>query len=370
MSNLNKNLHGLLGNPTFNMGVGLLAAGANRRGPRVGFGQGLAEASQFTNQQQSQFNQLQAQRQQLSKNNVFKQIGALMSPQMSLGPVVAPIGPAPMNTPQGQQKLVSLLGQVAPEQVANSLLTKVLGQNTPPTLSRELNDFQFLQKHPELAQAYQDFRQSNQDPIAMQRQQLLTVQLQNEMQKMQQGREDKTQQLANTQLTAIQDLENLRKLADKNSSLRGTFLESGLPARGLARTALGSVQAIQDAFGIDSTAARRVNSNFDTFDKLASNLTLNSLGRFSALGALNASELQQVVRANAQIGASPDTNALIISDAIKTIVRSSQASGIQIDSPQEWLDYASGLTSEPSAAPGTPATQNTGADLVIDFSEL
>ena len=97
MPPINEKLQGLLGNPTFNLGLGLLAASGPRRGPRISFGQGLAEAVQYANQQQSQYNQLQAQRQQLGRNQVFKQIGALMTPQMSPGPVVGPVGPAPIS---------------------------------------------------------------------------------------------------------------------------------------------------------------------------------------------------------------------------------------------------------------------------------
>ncbi len=373
MPPINEKLQGLLGNPTFNLGLGLLAASGPRRGPRISFGQGLAEAVQYANQQQSQYNQLQAQRQQLGRNQVFKQIGALMTPQMSPGPVVGPVGPAPISTPQGQQQLVSLLGQVAPQQVANALMQRVFAQQQQPTLSRSVNDFMFFQQHPELREAFKDFQASNQDPEARLRLQELQLSVESQLQDIADRNEDRTQQTAITQIAAIKDLEDLKKAGESNLNLVGTFLELGLPGRGVARTALGGVKAAQDAFGLDSSASSRVITDFDNFQKVASNITLNSLPRFTALGAINSSELEQVIQANAQIGASPETNALIIADAIKTIIRSSEATGVNISNPQEWIDYANELVErarQQTRVEESPEHQSAQGGNIIDFEEL
>lgn len=375
MPPINEKLQGLLGNPTFNLGVGLLAASGPRRGPKISFGQAFAEASQFANQQQSRFNQVQAQRQQLGRNQVFKQIGALMTPQMSPGPVVGPVGPAPISTPQGQQQLVSLLGQVAPQQVANMLMQRVFTQQQQPTLSRSVNDFMFFQDHPELKEAFKDFQSNNQDPEARLRLQELQLRVENQLQDIADRDEDRTQQTAQTQIAAIKDLEDLKKAGESNLNLVGTFLELGLPGRGMARTALGGVKAAQDAFGLDSSSATRVITDFDNFQKVASNVTLNSLPRFTALGAINSSELEQVIQANAQIGASPETNALIIADAIKMIVRSSEATGVKISDPEEWINYANDLVERARQKTGgekapTQQTETQPSGNVINFEEL
>jgi hypothetical protein len=369
MTDINQKLQSLFGNPVFNMGVGLLAAGGQRPGPRVSFGQGMAEASQYANSAQAAHNQLQQQRNLLGQKKLYQEIGGLLSPQMSKGPVVGPIGPPAVDTPEGQSKLIGLLGQVAPDATANALLNRALSSSRQPTLSRDLNDFMYLSQNPEMMGAYQQYRQSNQDPTEARREQLLTLQVQQALQELSQGRESQAQQRANTQLSTIRDLENLKKLAERNNALRGTFLESGLPARGLARSALGTVQGIQDAFGVDSSAARRVNSDFDDFDKLASNLTLDSLARYSSLGALNSSELQQVIRANAQLGASPETNAMIVADNIRTIVRSANAAGVEIPDADEWLEYASSLEGERSPQGSSQGGNNT-APMVIDLNEM
>lgn len=374
MPSIDEKIQGLLGSPTFNLGVGLLSQAGPSLQPRS-FGQQLGGAMQFLNQQQAAQLDLKAKRdlieQRQQSKNIFAELGGLLSPEMSPGPVVAPIGPAPISTPQGQQKLISLLGQVAPNAVSSVILNRAFPQTNMPTYSRELNDFQYFQSNPEQLAAYQNFQQSSRDPIEAQRENLLRLQTEQALQELSQSRESRQQQRANTQLSTIQDLEHLRELAERNSSLKGTFLESGLPARGLARTALGTVQAIQDAFGVDSSQARRINTDFDSFDKLASNLTLNSLARYTALGALNNSELQQVVRANAQLGASPDTNAMIISDAIKTIVRSANVSGVQIENPEEWLKYADSLNSGNGGQTNEGQGTNTQpAPLVLDYKDL
>lgn len=370
MSSINDRITGLLGDPTLALGVGLLAHGGPTRG-ETSFGQRLAGALGFFDESQRQRLTLEAARDRLAEKqeqkNIFQQLGGLLGPQMSPGPVVAPIGPPAITTPAGQQQALGLLSQVAPGSVASAALSQLFPQQ--PTLSRELNDFQYFAENPDQLGAYREFQQSNRDPIEATREQLQSLQVQQALQELAQSRESAAQQRANTQLSTIQDLESLKRLAERNDSLRGTFLESGLPARGMARSALGTVQALQDAFGLDSSNSRKVISDFDSFDKLASNLTLNSLARYSALGALNSSELQQVVRANAQIGASPDTNAEIISGAIKTIVRSAQASGVQIENPDEWLQFADSLMSDqgqPSAPPSSPSS----APLVIDLNDL
>lgn len=371
MSSTNK-LDQLLGNPMFNLGIGLLAAGGPRRGPKVSLGQGLAEASQYVNNMQGQYNQLQAQRQQINQQHVFKQIGGLLSPQMSPGPVVGPIGPAPASTPQGRQQLISLLGQVAPNAVASSILGKVLAEPKQPTLSRNVNDFLFFQNHPELKEAFQHFEVNNRDPETTLRQQELQLRVENQLSEMAERNETRAQQSAQTQITAIQDLEDLKKAGEANLNLIGTFLELGLPARGLARTALGTAKAAQDAFGLDSSNASRVITEFDNFQKVSSNITLNSLPRFTALGAINSSELEQVIQANAQIGASPETNALIIADAIKTIVRSANASDVNISDSSKWLEYADSLVemTKQKAGSAQPVNQPSAPTNVIRFSEL
>jgi hypothetical protein len=356
----------------FNLGIGLLAAGGPRRGPKISLGQGFAEASQYANTMQSQYNELQAQRQQINQQQVFKQIGGLLSPQMSPGPVVGPIGPAPASTPQGRQQLIGLLGQVAPNAVASSILSKVLAEPQQPTLSRNVNDFLFFQNHPELKEAFQHFSENNRDPEAILRQQELQLRVENQLQEMSERNETRAQTTAQTQISALKDLEDLKKAGEANLNLIGTFLELGVPARGLARTVLGTVKAAQDALGLDSANAGRVITEFDNFQKLSSNITLNSLPRFTALGAINSSELEQVVQANAQIGASPETNALIIADAIRTIVRSANASSIDISDSDDWLEYADSLVEMTKQKVGSslPVTQPSTPANVIRFSEL
>ena len=69
INNVGSGLADLQGDPVFNLGVGLLAAGGQRPGQRVSFGQGLLEAGNYMNQKQADFQALEANRQALAQAN-------------------------------------------------------------------------------------------------------------------------------------------------------------------------------------------------------------------------------------------------------------------------------------------------------------
>jgi hypothetical protein len=124
MTDFNQKLEGLLGSPVFNMGMGLLAEGGPRLGPKVSFGQALAGASRHTTAQQRQFQQLQLQRellqQQKNRQKAIKSLPGLLNNN----------APASIKAPPQlqQQRLMGLLTQIAPQQVAQGLLSQQFAQ--------------------------------------------------------------------------------------------------------------------------------------------------------------------------------------------------------------------------------------------------
>lgn len=127
---LNQNLQGLLGSPMFNMGVGLLAAGGRRPGPKISFGQGLAEASQYASSRERQQMELEAKRQavqqQQNQQKAMTQLQGLLSQPNAAS--VPPMIRRPGAIQNQQNQLQGLLAQLNPQQFTSSLIQQQFAQ--------------------------------------------------------------------------------------------------------------------------------------------------------------------------------------------------------------------------------------------------
>ena len=120
MSKFDDAITGLLGSPTFNLGVGLLAAGGRRRGPRISAGQGIAEAMDFAGSRMRQQNRLEAEREALKQQRQQRQAAkrlqsimgrGLLSPQQISGNVQQSMGMSGMGAGLLNPQTANTVGQ-------------------------------------------------------------------------------------------------------------------------------------------------------------------------------------------------------------------------------------------------------------------
>jgi len=156
VNNLGQGLTELQGDPMFNMGVGLLAAGGRRPGQRVSFGQGLLEAGNYMDQKQADFQKLEANRQALAQ---AKQQRAAQQGLVGLlnMPAAASV-PAAIRRPGAiqdeQRQMMGLLAQADPQGFTQAMTSNLLAPADP---SQELADMlRTLQAQDLLATRQQD----------------------------------------------------------------------------------------------------------------------------------------------------------------------------------------------------------------------
>lgn len=336
MSNISSKIQGLLGNPAFNMGIGLLAAGGNRRGPKVSFGQGLAEASQYANQQQAQFQQLQAQRQALQQNQrqqqAVKQLTGLLGQPNAAS--VPPMIRRPGAIQAQQNQLQGLLAQINPQQFTSSMIQSQFAQQSPQT-SAKYADYIAMGGVPGDMQAFQEFLNPR-DPEEDARLALLSAQLNEQIQQNQ----TRTQEAATTRATLEAGIESgindMVKLFDVNNKLDNTFLQSGLGAADQRRGLSGLYEAGLNLFGGDTSKVENLNQNFDLFKKISTDFANNSMARLSGSGSNF--RLQATMDANANQAAAPAANRFVIASNLQELLTQARANNITL--PKEVVDQA------------------------------
>lgn len=365
MATLGEQIQGLLGSPAaLNLGLGLLSQSGPSTTP-IGFGQALAGAAQFASGREAQQLQLEAARKKLSddkrRREAMNQLQGLFQPEMSPGPVVGQIGPAPIDTPGGQNQLMGLLGEISPQTFVQGLLAQQTQQ--PSRTSAAFNDFLATGGNPSDQASFLQFQQDRSGSDAQQQAELalLTARLTEQIRS---TREETTTQ-AGTDNAIDQGittgLESLRKMANLNERLTNTALETGLPLTDVRRAVAGGIQGIQQLFGQDTAVTRRLTSDFDSFKKFATDFTVESMERLS--GAGTNFRLQSLIDSNANISASPETNALIIAGNIEELLQRADFRGITVPNRAELEELAKSLKQPfPENAPTTPGT--------IDFNDL
>lgn len=294
---INKTLQGLLGSPAFNMGVGLLSAGGNRRGPKVSFGQGLLEASQFANQQVGQAQKLEAQRnalqQQKRQQNALNRATSIMnrgllSPQQIAQGVQGQMGTglddAGMMDPQAQRNLLGgtqfwnnvqnnqqamlpgLLAQANPGAFTQSAIQ---AQFAPPTntLPNSIQEFMAAQQMPpEMRNQFMEF--AGNSPSALERAQLAQI-----SQAFQQGEQDQLlenaelQSNATTRVQGRRDaLQQIENLVDTMSGVRGTLAQTGGFAPDVLENS-GKIATVLRGLGFDDSQVEGTATTLNDLEK-------------------------------------------------------------------------------------------------------
>ena len=227
-----------------------------------------------------------------------------------LAPSNAPAGNMVEATPDMQrQRMMGLLGQVAPIEVAMSLLAPPKEERAETSLVRNLRaagvDPQSEQGREIILQSLQG---GNIDDL------LKRLQATKIIQDLEQTSEEKRRNQQSLADSFRNGVSSARSILDANSKLEGTFLETGrtFPEYRAAITSAGA--DLIEFFGGDPTKARQQLTEFNTFKKQAANFAIDMIDRLE--GATN--QKFDVLRSSiANIGVDPQTNRRIIGEVLK-----------------------------------------------------
>jgi len=360
-------LAGLLADPRLmDIGTGLLSQSGYSATP-ITFGQAMGGAMQFANQREADRVGLESARttlaQQKQRQQAMSEIQGLLQPvnqpysrvTPGTGPLAQPQSQmgvqsvVPAQTPEGQSKMLGLLSQVAPEAMTQGLLAQMFQQQEPTRVSTDLNTFRAL--NPSITpgsdaerNGYMAFLQQKEPQagpeLLMQQAELALLTERLESARMERETAERTQSetRATTQRGIVTDLSHLAEMAEINDRLQGTILESGRPAPDVLRALTGTVQTVQDLFGVDSSKAAQIKEDFDTFKKYSTDFVVGSLDRLKGGGAITDGKFDALVNSNANLGASPGTNRQIIANNIEALLEGADIAGFEI-SPQQASKY-------------------------------
>lgn len=345
-------LQGLLANPAFNLGLGLLSEAGPSRQPR-NIGRGLlrgaesaraAQMAQMKNQalreelrRRAQQREAQQRLSGLFQTGMDVDVGALPTAgdiAMGAGPeaVDAAVTQVPMQgllEAGGLQspEVMGLLFQAAPEQFTQGLLGQAFGtQRAEPSAVRTLRaagiDPASEQGREILLRNLSGGDLDAQIQNLRAQQQLLD--LRQQMSEMQ--REDR-ERLTTEALTAQSlrsDLKGINRLRALTDQLEGTLVETGLPLQE-ARRMLASVQSVTpdnvaSALDIDRERARRISAGIQEYEKLSNDLALKRAARLFE-GDITDDKLSFVTSTMPNPRMSPGANRRIL-DSLESEVRS------------------------------------------------
>jgi hypothetical protein len=363
MAGFGNQVQGLLSNPLFNIGTGLLAASGPSSQP-VGFGQALASGMQFATQRQAEQMKLEQAREEMEaareqreqaaqRQQAMREFSGLLAPGQTPGPVVSAT-PAAINTPEGQARAMSLLGQVYPEAFAEQFAAQQFAPPVPvepPRVSTSVNDFAMM--NPDLAPGSAEFRagykdfMTQQDPngslMDQMQAQLLMMQVENERAERAAAEKTEAQQVRETRRAVSGDLAKLEEMATLNQRLEGTFLEAGMVNPDLRRDVESVKSSLTQFFGGDNARSQQAIADFDRFNKLTQDFVIGSIDRLNGSGALTDAKFNALLSSNASLGSSPQANNLIFADSINAILDGAEIEGIEVGNADGLRALASSL---------------------------
>ncbi len=317
---MSERFEGLLGNPMFNIGLGLLGAGLSR--PET-LGQGLLGGMQAGSQMQHAALRNQMHRDQMEQMAHQRDAQARLGAGVSSGEIT------------DEQELMGLLAQAAPEQFAQGLLGQVFPQErAEPSfvrMVRALEDPSLDDEQRELLRNHLVADPSSTDEMLRALDvQLRGMRLQQEQRQL--DREDRDEREARGDLivSVRGDLNAARELAELNDRLAGTALETGMPASELRRLVASGGAAVGRALGIDTSEAQQLVADFDRFEKLSTDFGLKSAQRMFDRGQITNLQLQAVRDASVSPFVAPDANRRVIADMVDLLLTSADRADIEI----------------------------------------
>lgn len=327
---------GMLGD----IGTGLLASSGYSPVP-VTFGQAFGGAMRFANARQGQRLELQAARQKVEQDaqrqKAMTQLQGLLVPPTTPGPVMVPIGPAPINTTQGQQQAMGLLGQIAPEAVAQGLLANQFRAQEPARTNTDYNTFkalnpQLVEGTPEFRSGYQSWVTSNNalDPAEQMRLNeatLAVTQLQAEIAKTQKAEQTEEQ----LQIVSLNSLaRNLLEFRAINNELAATPLATGGTFADQRRGIAALIADVKSVFGEDSQQYQDLITKRDRLEVLG-NAIVNQRSEAASAGIGRTDAGRSMLAAEKPgIGLTPAANNMTIDGMLNGILMEGSARDIYI----------------------------------------
>lgn len=364
----NKKLQGLLGSPMFNMGVGLLAAGQTRRGPKIGMGQALMEATQYASSRQSQINKLEAERRALEQDEkreeAISRLGKVLStPQMTqqqanqmsaglLGIQGTGQGGTPLNPlaigqisdggnvlmqanqaeiAKRRAEIPGLMAQISPQAYVQGAMAQQAGSTAPSNIRETTMATGLYPGDPNFYEAHMKMHYAI-DPA--QQQQLKLLEYQTEAARLNADEARRTQALSQSQVRSDTRtaLNSFAKISEANNVLRDTFMEAGkvFPAEraGLAN----GVNELLEMFGKGDPKATALQQAYNTFEKESSILQGALAVR---LGANTNVQFRNVGNSIPNMSIDPNTNDALVRQGIQDLLIGAEELGIDIPN----IDY-------------------------------
>jgi len=266
---------------------------------------------------------------------------------------------------------LGLLGRVAPEAVVGG----ILGQRFPeqgraaPSIIRELEAIGIDPMSAEGREVVlNNLKGQNAPDELLQRidLQLKSLQLDNERAEIAERAETKAQDFRAKGVALRADLRNVTELVQLNDALEGTSQQPGLTFQDIRRSTGEGVNEIAELFGVDRSAARKIISQRDAFNKLANNFLIRSSSRFVG-GTLTDQKLNTLRSSMAGVGITPGANRVILADTLDALLEAAEIEGVSIDNETEIRALATKLR-EQAGLLGDE--EISGVENVPGFNEL
>lgn len=349
-------IQGLLGNPAFNFGVGLLSQAGPSTFP-IGFGQALASGVQFASQ---------AERAKLQNDFIRDQLLSSKRKEKAIARVPGILSSGVLS-PQGrQEQLTASLFDIDPEAAVRSLLSTDT-ERAAPSIIRIAEAVGFKQGTPE----FNEFVISNTQKGGGLENQKVQIEITRLMQQVQAGLDDKTikkQERRIARATAgssvRRQLATLDRLDEIQNELEATFASTGIAAEGI-KTGTSIVSAITNAFGVNSPEATTVANLLNEFEVRSNGLAIDqTLQATSQKGGLQGSVavLRAFQESKLNINNQATANRALSKKIRKILIDFERDNELNLDLPQ-----GSGLLNEQPAA--QPA-QQFSVESIPGFSDM
>lgn len=371
-----QNFQGLLADPIFNLGLGLLSAGLSQ--PRS-FGQALAQGLQLGGslQQQQAQNQLLRERMQAEARQARARQQIAETMQQGRPATPGMVGATPGTTrPAGLLDVpVQTLFEAFPEQVAQGLLGQFFpDQGVEPNVVRTLRAAGIDPQSPEGQELIR--RSIGGDDVSSLMAQLQLMQTQLEIQRQQQQILDARREAAEAERQGRSQMGDLRReifsqlqlgqeAAQLLEDLEGTFGQTGFGADFRGSLA-GAAALAQDILGGDSSDARRIASQIERLNSIATRFGFENFKVFS--GAISDREVQIALGKDLSVNKTPEANRQALADRLEIALNQADIHGFKVENRDRIENLIARLRGQEAPEEAGAGAQPTGR--VIDFSDL
>lgn len=386
-------MSGLLGNPMFNLGVGLLGAGLNRpqnvgQGLLSGLSAGTELQGAALKNQEARARLEQLSRQQRLGNELqnllerhtsggTRPVGpsAALDANAAAGAQPGPTTdaaqlagqqvnmPGPISGPQAE--MLGLLGQVDPKAGVTAAVGLLSPDDRRPNSLIEQAQFVFPQD-PDKQRQFVAENSGGGGDLDRQLQMLDMRQRQLEFQRQQRelNQQERDQKQAQGELVASlrTDLNRGEELAELVNDLEGTALETGVPLSQMRRAATSGASALGNLVGVDTSDSQQLVGKFDRFNKLATNFAINSATRLFDSGRISNFQLQAIQDAQVSPTVSPEANRLVIADNLQHLLEGADRAGIEIKDQEQFESTIQGLRGEAEGSSNQERTFQSEAE--------